>query len=654
MLLRNKFFIVSVLFILLFSGLAVAQVCQVAHARNVLKKALYSYYINPLQAELPKIKDLLNFYLSISGSPDTVDCSGTGPNSGIVFETIINEFGNLSIALPVCSDGTVYGECSSTQPKYCYSGSLISRCGICGCAENATCQDKRCVSTTTTTTIPVICSTDAECGTNIVLGYSCYSDDFPEINYDYVMEKRSNNTCLSPGTLNSSCIVGNNSFFLDFCDPLNNEICVKGVSSCQTIVTNVTNVTNATSPPVLTSGISYTGSNETGGSITFWCSATDNEQANSTLDVFAWIGTCDPLNCFNTRDWSSGFGGTPMSYNVNGQFSLNWVLPWAAGTTVAATCAAYDNEGTVSNWGDQYPFFTVAEPVINTGEIQITSDLFFQAYPDISGNYVIWLDPRNTRYEIYLYDISTNQTSSIVAGTISESQPSISGNKVVWAENRNNNWDVYMYDISSGVETRITSSSANQWSPKIQGNRIVYSSNSDLYVHDLSTGQDTQITFSARSESLPNIYGNYVIWSDQRFGNWDIFLYDLSTGQETPVTTNSAGQLWSAISGDTIVFGDGRNDAGDIYMYDISSGQLQPVVIAFERQQRPDIHGNTIVWQDNRNGKLDIYTYDMSSGTITQVTSEPVTQREPAISGNKIVYIDWKYGTPNIFLKTVS
>lgn len=32
-----------------------------------------------------------------------------------------------------CSDGTAYGRCSTTQPKYCDNGNLIDKCSYCGC-----------------------------------------------------------------------------------------------------------------------------------------------------------------------------------------------------------------------------------------------------------------------------------------------------------------------------------------------------------------------------------------------------------------------------------------------------------------------------------------------------------------------------------------
>ncbi|MFH1473430.1 MAG: PA14 domain-containing protein, partial [Candidatus Aenigmatarchaeota archaeon] len=39
-----------------------------------------------------------------------------------------------------CEDGTAYGLCSSTKPKYCSSGTLVNNCQDCGCPSDQTCQ----------------------------------------------------------------------------------------------------------------------------------------------------------------------------------------------------------------------------------------------------------------------------------------------------------------------------------------------------------------------------------------------------------------------------------------------------------------------------------------------------------------------------------
>jgi parallel beta-helix repeat protein len=42
--------------------------------------------------------------------------------------------------IDMCSDGTPYGECSKTKPKFCQDGTLIDNCQVCGCPVSQKCQ----------------------------------------------------------------------------------------------------------------------------------------------------------------------------------------------------------------------------------------------------------------------------------------------------------------------------------------------------------------------------------------------------------------------------------------------------------------------------------------------------------------------------------
>ena len=74
--------------------------------------------------------------------------------------------------------------------------------------------------------------------------------------------------------------------------------------------------------------------------------------------------------------------------------------------------------------------------------------------------------------------------------------------KVVWVDKRDGNWDIFMYDLTSQQEVRITNDPADQFDPKVCGNRIVWLDNRnalptqhfDIYTYDLNTGVETKIT----------------------------------------------------------------------------------------------------------------------------------------------------------------
>ena|GEM_PF-6419241 len=48
-------------------------------------------------------------------------------------------------ATDVCNDGTPYGQCSQTKPKYCQNGQLVDNCQLCGCPSGRVCINNVCI-----------------------------------------------------------------------------------------------------------------------------------------------------------------------------------------------------------------------------------------------------------------------------------------------------------------------------------------------------------------------------------------------------------------------------------------------------------------------------------------------------------------------------
>ncbi|MBI4697500.1 MAG: thrombospondin type 3 repeat-containing protein [Nitrospirae bacterium] len=250
----------------------------------------------------------------------------------------------------------------------------------------------------------------------------------------------------------------------------------------------------------------------------------------------------------------------------------------------------------------------------------------------------------------------------ITTDSSDQKSASIFGNKIVWMDGRNGKSDIYMYDISSGIETPLITAPGDQSIPGISGLRVVYTdfadSLTDLHIYDISTGTDTQIfTHLPRLHAAPSISGNYIVWEDMwRDGitTSNIWMYDLSAGAITKITSRTGDECTPKMSGNRIVWADARagfgTGADDIYMYDLSAG-IETQVIAGPFDERPrGISGSRIVWSDDRNGNYDVFMYDLSTGVETRITTNPFNQRVSGIFGKNIVWTDDRNGNNDIYL----
>ena len=220
---------------------------------------------------------------------------------------------------------------------------------------------------------------------------------------------------------------------------------------------------------------------------------------------------------------------------------------------------------------------------------------------------IVWMDNRNGKNDLYMYDLSTNKETKITT-TGSASNPAFFGDRIVWQDSRNGNWDIYMYDLSIQKETQITAT-GSAFYPDIYGDRIVWEDhkNLDIYMFNVSTSEKTPIATSGNAHN-PAIYNNRIVWLDGRNGKSDIYMYDLSIQKETQISTSGKASVWNngfdssglAIYGDRIVWQeDDYSGNSDIYMYSLST-QKETKITNSESASHPAIYGNRLVWIDSQ------------------------------------------------------
>lgn len=336
--------------------------------------------------------------------------------------------------------------------------------------------------------------------------------------------------------------------------------------------------------------------------------------------------------------------------------------------------------------------------IATSAKIQITNDEADQQNPDFYMGKIVWQDSRNGgsgdywnpsgNWDIYMYDINTDEETQITTNGSRQINPAIYGDKIVWQDFRNGNQDIYMYDISTSTETRITNNSFDQIEPDIYKDRIVWVEDGTIYMYNISTSTEARVTpyfwGSDRGSDdvgdlnhAPFIYGDRIVCSAETYGShYIIKLYDVSTSTERIIGEFDANSASPDIYEDKIVWQDNRNeiDVGqrntDIFMYDLSTSRETQITKNTSNQVDPAIYRDKIIWTDGRNAETyndmsDIYMCNLSTsketrittvaeeqmaqGTETQITTNEGEQECPAIYGDRIVWRDWRNGDQHDF-----
>lgn len=254
--------------------------------------------------------------------------------------------------------------------------------------------------------------------------------------------------------------------------------------------------------------------------------------------------------------------------------------------------------------------------ILISGESQRISDVTGLASPQVSENYIVWIE----KSQLHYYDRATGKEGLISLG-VAANNPSISGSIVVWEHLQNNaqaGFQIWGYDLSTGKDFPVVTET-HKAEPKISGRWIVYRNLSDqddvtvgLHATNLDTnevfllGRVQRSSYGAKAPPLYAIDVPWVVWSEGKSGDKAaLHLFNLDTRNSDVVSIPSCalGDTLLGhpenpiISGSMVVFTGCFQPLG----YDIRSGSFFSVPIARAEKQPASFIGwafanNRLVW----------------------------------------------------------
>ena len=385
------------------------------------------------------------------------------------------------------------------------------------------------------------------------------------------------------------------------------------------------------------------------------------------------VGTQDvssvSVNCSNTSTINYNIGG-----NVTG-LSGTVVLTVNGGNAYSVSQNATYSFPTLFNDGITYTVAIQSEPAgqdcvvsnatgkINSGNV--TNVDVTCVNKTLTGKVAVFGDRSGSKIADFLDGRGVNAENFI--GNEEAINPLIDGDYFAWLENRDGKYDIYVYQISTGEETRATTEFQSQpWVFPVRGPHAFHNGilvwedyrngdpDGDVYAYNVVTKTEIPLATGPSDQRDPRVHGDYIVWVDDSSGNDDIYLYQISTETEIALSTTGTN-LKPEIYGDYVAWATKGTAGGSkwyIRAYQISTQTLFMASVPLNnRPLNVNLNDQYIVWQDYRNsGVPDIYGYPLDAGTTGSdfpIVTQSSTQQRPRIYGNTAVWIDARNGAGN-------
>ncbi len=262
-------------------------------------------------------------------------------------------------------------------------------------------------------------------------------------------------------------------------------------------------------------------------------------------DIYAYVIDSKeiiPIATSNVDEYNFSVSGGGVVWQQRQTSSLNhdiYYFNYQTGQTTLITDPSTnqvnpDISGDIIVWEDNSHGSGDVYARINGNVVPISTATGAQIRPAIDGQRIVWIDYRHTNTEIYLYDLSTETEIRITNDTVRQYYPDISGDYIVWLETDSNNQrKLYYYSISEQRKTFIADVNRLSAYPRIYNKLVVWSDNPSgvdrVYIYHIDTGQKEVIEYEPLygSQLTPAIYQNTIVWEDQYVGDIYANLCDL-------------------------------------------------------------------------------------------------------------------------------
>lgn len=215
----------------------------------------------------------------------------------------------------------------------------------------------------------------------------------------------------------------------------------------------------------------------------------------------------------------------------------------------------------------------------------------------LKDDFVFWSDNRNGNYDIFGYNLNVREEFEVAIApgdqflTSCHQQNINKGDDfIIWIDGKNItqenpfNYDIYGYNILTQEEFIVANSGAEESEPVAFGNKVAWVEkeevldgegkrigwNDKIKIKDLQSGIVQILIEDQTYKTSLRMNDNYLVWNStpdlyMRLDSYDIYGYSFTSSITFPICIQESGQFVIEVSQNKVIWEDERNDESDIY-----------------------------------------------------------------------------------------
>ncbi|MBT4697406.1 hypothetical protein HOB76_03900, partial [Candidatus Woesearchaeota archaeon] len=338
---------------------------------------------------------------------------------------------------------------------------------------------------------------------------------------------------------------------------------------------------------------------------------------------------------------ASGSWANTTVYSSNEQFSLT-ITDTALSNGEVVGWRSYATDFSNNTNVSELQSFTVQNrPPVFSGADETALLTTNTLGSDIYENLIVYsaLNVTTNTYDIFMFNISNNETTLVHNSSNDLISPKISFNLITYYDL--NESDVYLYYISNESRTTISEQGTH---PDTFLNKVVFVGLNNISIFQTSTENVTtliNLSSDTHIESL-SVSGDYFTYSEINSSNssdsYDAYLFEIPSLTTTAIATSIANETQTSLSSTDASYLFDNGSISRIYYYNLSSSSSTLVDEHTHDTQRvldfPLTENGLIMWRTyNSTTNYTTYYYNISTKVFYKLTDAGDSKRPRGFNG---------------------